>query len=110
MREEKLYGGCAEFRYETVWERDGDDDAQWLRIPCAGDCAELWVNGQYCGLELGPDCRFFIGGKLHQGQNRIVILTADNPAYFDRNMKEGFVYGTKLPMPPHGFCGDIQIG
>ena len=110
LREEKLYGGCAEFRYETVWERDGDDDAQWLRIPCAGDCAELWVNGQYCGLELGPDCRFFIGGKLHQGQNRIVILTADNPAYFDRNMKEGFVYGTKLPMPPHGFCGDIQIG
>ncbi|NMA19874.1 MAG: hypothetical protein GX927_04770 [Lentisphaerae bacterium] len=109
LLEEKLTRTCAEFRYDATFQWDSRP-VSWLQIPQAGDCAELWLNGSYCGLSLGPVCRFQIEGKLRKGENTLSIRTADNPAYFDRDMKEAVVYGTKLPLPMHGFYGPIQIG
>lgn len=107
---EKMTRYCGEFRYDTDFECD-DPQATLLEIPHAGDCAELWVNNVYCGAALGPVCRFNIKGKLKKGQNRLSVLTADNPAYSDRNTQgSGALYGTKMPAVMHGFVGDILIG
>ena len=107
--EEKLTRCCAEFRYDTVISWHGGD-ADFLQIPSAGDCAELFINGQYCGCAIGPVCRFHISGMLRDGENTVSIITADNPAYFDRNDFEKNLYGTKLPLTMHGFCGKLQTG
>ena len=109
LREEKLTRCCGEFRYETVFSWAGGD-ADVLRIPHAGDCAELILNGRHCGVSLGPVCRFDIAGALRAGENRLVILTADSPAYFDREEEGKTLFGTKLPLAMHGFTGSIQIG
>ena len=100
---------CAEFRYESSFELD-DPSFTVLEIPNAGDGAELRINGQYCGSAIGPACRFEIAGRLKKGRNTITILTADNPSYSDRTVRQGIVYGTKLPAAPHGFTGNIKIG
>ena len=81
-----------------------------LVIPECGDCAELWLNGSYCGAEIGPQCRFEIDGKLKTGRNTLLILTVDNPAYADRPMDGGGVpCGGALPLSKHGFTGDVFI-
>ncbi len=100
---------CAEFRYDSSFTTD-DPSPTVLEIPHAGDCAELWINGIYCGTSLGPVCRFDIRGKLRKGKNTLSIVTADNPSYSDRTVKSGLVYGTKLPAMAHGFTGHIKIG
>ena len=60
-------------------------------------------------MEIGPVCRFDIRGKLRKGINRIRIQTADSPAYADRE-QDGVSFGAALPLPMHGFIGDILIG
>ena len=107
--EEKLTRCCAEFRYDGVFEADSDGFS-FIEIPYSGDCAELWLNGEYCGAELGPSARFDIRGKINKGSNSISILTADNPSYFDREVKQGLLYGTKIPAMMHGIYGNIKIG
>ncbi|MEI8244489.1 MAG: glycosyl hydrolase [Lentisphaerota bacterium] len=101
---------CGEFRYDATWECS-DPSATLLEIPNAGDSAELWINGVYCGASLGPVCRFDISGKLKNCKNYLSILTADNPSYSDRNpQRPGDIYSTKLPVVKHGFVGEILIG
>ena len=100
---------CAEFHYESSFELD-DPSFAVLEIPNAGDGAELRINGEYCGSAIGPVCRFEIAGRLKKGRNTITIQTADNPSYSDRTVRQGIVYGTKLPAAPHGFTGNIKIG
>jgi len=99
---------CGEFRYKAQFHCS-DPTATVLEIPYAGDCAELWLNGSYCGSSLGRVCRFDISGKLRAGQNMLTLLTADNPSYCDRGSTGAF-WGAKLPVAPHGFVGDILIG
>ena len=107
--EENLTRFCGEIRYEAEFDWTGDS-TEMLVIPECGDCAELWLNGSYCGAEIGPQCRFEIGGKLKTGRNTLLILTADNPAYADRPMDGGGVpCGRALPLSKHGFTGDIFI-
>ena len=67
------------------------------------------INGRFCGLEPGPVCRFDIGGKLHRGRNKIRIETAETPAYADRE-PNGISHGAALPLPMHGFVGELLIG
>ena len=109
LTELKLTRCCAEFRYVSSFELD-DPSFTVLEIPNACDGAELWINGHYCGSAIGSVCRFEIGNKVKKGRNTITILTADNPSYSDRTVRQGIVFGTKLPASPHGFIGNIKIG
>ena len=111
LAEEKLTRCCAEFRYESEFELEADAPRSLqMEIDRCGDGAELWLNGEYCGAAIGPVCRFAIDGRLHAGRNTISIVTADNPAYFDRDMSDGLLLGTKLPLLMHGFQGFVRIG
>lgn len=100
---------CAEFRYEGTIECSRPN-ARYLRIPTCGDCAEIWINGENCGVALGPDCWFNVAGKFTKGRNSIVIKTADNPSYVDRDPKGSARWGMCLPLMIHGFQGKIQLG
>ena len=107
--EENLTRFCGEIRYEAEFDWDGVS-AETLVIPECGDCAELWLNGSYCGAEIGPQCRFEIGGKLKPGRNTLLIRTADNPAYADRPADgSGVPCGRALPLSKHGFVGNVFI-
>ena len=106
---EKMTRFCGEIRYESEFVCEEPESPAQLKIPVCGDCAELWINGLFCGLEIGPVCRFDIRGKLRKGINRIRIQTADSPAYADRE-QDGVSFGAALPLPMHGFIGDILIG
>jgi len=107
--EEKMTRFCGEIRYESDFDCADPDSPVQLKIPACGDCAELWINDLFCGLEFGPVCRFDIRGKLRKGNNRIRIQTADSPAYAERD-GNGVSFGSALPLPMHGFTGDILIG
>lgn len=96
---------CGEFRYEAVFEYD-NSEASILEIPQIGDCAELSVNGHYCGAQIGRVCRFKIKGLVKKGRNTISIVTADNPSYADRNPN----FSSLLPLEKHGFVGEVLIG
>ena len=108
LKEENLTRFCGELLYESTFDCD-DPALRHLAIPGCGDCAELWLNDAFCGLEIGPVCRFDIRGKLRKGKNRIRIRTAGNPAYVDRDPEKP-LYGTALPLCKHGFTGNILIG
>lgn len=106
---ENLTRFCGEIRYEAEFDWTGAS-AETLVIPECGDCAELWLNGSYCGAEIGPQCRFEIGGKLKPGRNTLLIRTADNPAYADRPTDgSGVPCGRALPLCKHGFTGNVFI-
>ena len=106
---ENLTRFCGEIRYEAEFDWTGAS-AETLVIPECGDCAELWLNGSYCGAEIGPQCRFEIGGKLKPGRNTLQIRTADNPAYADRPTDgSGVPCGRALPLCKHGFTGNVFI-
>ena len=109
LAERHLTRCCAEFRYDGAFDVE-DPSATTLELPGSLDGAELFLNGESCGMALGPVCRFQIDGRLKKGRNTISILTMDNPSYSDRTVKQGIIYGTKLPAMPHGFVGDIRIG
>ena len=106
---ENLTRFCGEIRYEAEFDWTGAS-AETLVIPECGDCAELWLNGSCCGAEIGPQCRFEIGGKLKPGRNTLLIRTADNPAYADRPTDgSGVPCGRALPLCKHGFTGNVFI-
>ena len=107
--QEKLFRCCAEFCYETEFDHSGEK-VTMLQIPCAGDAAEVIINGESCGTALGNPCRFDISGKVRPGKNHLVIRTFDNPSYVDRKGDSFIGYGAWFPLQLHGFCGDIQIG
>ena len=70
---------------------------------------EVLLNGETCGVEFGPACRFEIAGKVKAGRNKLEIRTFDNPAYADR--EEGCIgWGAGMPLRQHGFTGEILIG
>jgi len=108
---DKLTRACAGYRYEASFNCS-EPSATRLAIPGGGDCAELWLNGEYCGTQIGPVLKFDISGKLRKGKNTIVIQTADNPCYADRTPEHAFSadLSSKFPLPVHGFVGDILIG
>ncbi|MBQ6473738.1 MAG: hypothetical protein IJJ33_17260 [Victivallales bacterium] len=111
LAEEKLTRCCAEFRYDAAFELDAETArSPRMEIDQCGDGAELWLNGEYCGAAIGPVCRFSLDGRLRAGQNTISIVTADSPAYFDRDISANLLFGTKLPLLMHGFCGPVRIG
>lgn len=106
---ENLTRFCGEIRYEAEFDWS-DASAETLVIPECGDCAELWLNGDYCGAEIGPHCRFEIGGKLKPGRNTLLIQTMDNPAYADRPTDSaGVLCGRALPLSKHGFTGGVFV-
>ena len=109
--EEKLTRCCAEFRYDAEFELKATAVHMFtqLEIVQCGDGAELWLNGEYCGAAIGPVCLFHLGNSLREGRNTISIVTADNPAYFDRDMSAPPVFGTKLPLLMHGFQGPLRL-
>lgn len=111
LRVENMTRYCGEFRYESEFECDAPERLRILCIPEGGDCAELWINDEYCGAEIGPCCRFDIHGKVKKGRNRIRIQTADNPAFADRSPgADGVSCGAGLTLSKHGFTGDVFIG
>ena len=106
---EKLTRYCGEFRYEAEFECT-DPAATLLEIPHGGDAAELILNGQSCGISIGPKYRFAIAESLRPGKNTIVIHTWDNPAYADREGDKSIGYGSGYPLRPHGFTGEVKVG
>ena len=105
---EKLTRFCGEFRYEAEFD-SAEGRESVLEIPGAGDAAEVLLNGETCGVEFGPACRFEIAGKVKAGRNKLEIRTFDNPAYADR--EEGCIgWGAGMPLRQHGFTGEILIG
>lgn len=111
IRAENMTRYCGEFRYESDFECQAPATLRFLTIPECGDCAELWINDEYCGAELGPLCRFDIRGKMKKGRNRLCIQTADSPAFADRSSgTDGVSFGAGLPLTKHGFTGYIFIG
>jgi len=109
LREEKLSRCCAEFRYETGFEYAGSG-ASVLELPGDVDAAELILNGENCGMAVGPVCRFDIAGKLKEGRNSLEIHTFDTPAFADRKGDAYIGWGAWAPLRQHGFTGDIRIG
>ena len=111
IRAENMTRYCGEFRYESDFECQDPATSRFLTIPECGDCAELWINDEYCGTEIGPFCRFDIRGKVKKGRNRLCIQTADSPVFADRSSgTDGVCFGAGLPLTKHGFTGDIFIG
>ncbi|MBE6368074.1 MAG: hypothetical protein E7052_09245 [Lentisphaerae bacterium] len=106
---EKLTRYCGEFRYEAEFDCS-DPRATMLEIPYGADAAELILNGQSCGIAVGPVCRFDISKALQPGKNTLQIHTWDSPAYADREGDKSIGYGSGYPLRPHGFTGDILIG
>lgn len=108
LKEENLFRCCAEFCYKTVLCCD-DATVSMLKIPQAGDGAELLINGKSCGMAVGPECVFDISGKLKSGENILEIHTFDSPAYIDRKDEKNIGYGSGFPLKQHGFFGKIQL-
>lgn len=59
-------------RYETMIS-DGSDA---LEIEDAGECVEVFVNGESLGLQLVPPFVYDLRGKLHANENRLSIIVA----------------------------------
>ena len=108
--EEKLTRYCGEFRYESEFECSDPAAVSYLRIPQAGDGAQVILNGIDCGVAFSPACWFDIAKAVKAGKNTLVIKTWDSPAYADRVDDKYIGHGGWYPLMPHGFIGDLLLG
>ncbi len=99
---------CGEICYEGVFDC-ADASAKCLEIPGASDCLELWLNGEACGVELGPVCKFDVRGKVKPGRNTLKILCYGNPAYADRQEDGTAAHGYTMKFLRHGFTGAVCL-
>lgn len=64
------------YRYETALTLAGTGGRTLLRIPCAGDAAQIIVNGRSCGWLAQFPGSVEVTHALRAGENQIVIETA----------------------------------
>lgn len=61
-------------RYETTFHWSGTHCA--LEIEDAGECVEVFLNGESLGLQLIPPFRYDLSAKLKSGENQLAIEVA----------------------------------
>ena len=67
-----------------------------------GECAALWVNGEYVDEKIISPYRFTFNAKA--GVNKITVVTTSHLGY---HMRDGF--SRFLMMEPVGLIGPVEI-
>ncbi|MFS0724294.1 glycosylhydrolase-like jelly roll fold domain-containing protein [Paenibacillus sp. 1P07SE] len=61
------------FRYETEFEWDDATSPLILDLGAVYETAEVWLNGEWAGVLIGPPYWLDIQGKVQQGSNKLII-------------------------------------
>jgi len=91
------------FRYETgfAWNQAGA--SAWLDLGDVYETAEVWLNGQRCGLRICPPYLFELQG-LRPGQNRLVIEVTNTLAKQQQDVLSRFTM-----QDPSGLLGPVEV-
>jgi hypothetical protein len=92
------------FRYEAEFDWNKEIKSGFLDLGEVYETAEVWLNGQPCGLRICPPYRFEIDGLLRQGKNNLVIevtntLVKEQIEYFSRYAQQ----------EPSGLLGPVRF-
>lgn len=95
---------CGEIRYTASFDCSCWDEVSEIGLDYAGETAELYLNGEYCGLRIQPPYSFNVSGKLKPKDNRVEIRVTNNPAYRERDR-----FSKYLALSPSGLLGNVSL-
>ena len=96
---------CGEINYKTYFNLEYSRGQKIiLDLGVVGETAEVFVNGENCGLRIQYPYVFDITASVKEGKNMLEIFVTNNPAYYERD-----VFSSKLALPPSGLIGPIKI-
>ncbi|MBQ4354038.1 MAG: glycosyl transferase family 2 [Clostridia bacterium] len=98
VRENPRFAGFV--RYET--EAELTEGLCVMDLGKVGECAALWVNGEYVDEKIIPPYRFTFNAKA--GVYKITVVTTSHLGY---HMRDGF--SRFLMMEPVGLIGPVEI-
>ena len=84
---------------------NSDRAASFIDLGTVGECAELFVNGIFCGSLVTSPFIFRVGDAWRTGENEIEIKVASNYGYAKNDDFSKF-----LTLPPIGILGPIRVG
>lgn len=90
-------------------EYDGSFSAQkrekvYLQLGDVGECAEVFLNGESCGMKVCGPFRYDITEKLKEGQNTLKILVSTTLANALQDPVSMYV-----PLAPTGISGGLKL-
>lgn len=89
--------------YECAFAAEKSEKA-YLEIENVGECAEVFLNGESCGLRVCKPFRYDLTGKIKEGQNSLKILVSTTLANGLQDPVSMYV-----PLSPTGISGKINI-
>lgn len=91
-------------RYEAMLEVSEGKELRWIDLGRVGECAQLWVNDEYCGSCVYEPCQFDVRKFIHPGENQLRIEVMNNLGYRGRDK-----FSAYLPLPPTGLLGPVKM-
>jgi hypothetical protein len=91
------------FRYETRFAWPGPAGSAWLDLGEVYETAEVWLNGQRCGLRLCPPYLFELP-ELRPGENRLVIEVTNTLVKEQQDFLSRFTV-----QDPSGMLGPVRL-
>ena len=91
-------------KYEFTVNVKNIDREVYLDLGRVGQNAELWVNGEYCGIRISQPYLFDITKALVVGENSVTVVVSNTLGQKVRDY-----FSKYLQLSPSGLLGDVKL-
>jgi hypothetical protein len=112
MKRKDLMPFAGTITYRATFETDGKVVPKWLSLGRVHAISEVEVNGESLGVGWYGEHRYDVRGKLHPGQNQILIKIVTTLGNYMKSLKDNRTaqaWTARTPDYPIGLVGPVEV-
>lgn len=99
---------CPDFsgkmKYEFTVTAEKNENGVFLDLGRVGQNAQVWVNGEYCGIRISQPYLYDITHAVNSGENAVTVVVSNT---LGQKVRDGF--SKFLQLSPSGLLGEVRV-